>query len=106
VRKVETLIIVSDPTRVGLKTVTRLHALAREMALEYRRLAIIVNGLRGRQRSEVLDEVKKQTGAEWVIGLPFDAEIQALAEQGKPLTSLADDNPVLPKIDAFLADLA
>jgi CO dehydrogenase maturation factor len=70
VRKVDLLMMVTDPSRVGLTTVDRLHGLAGEMGLEYDKLAIVINRLRNDALPEGADGLKQKTNADVLIGLP------------------------------------
>jgi CO dehydrogenase maturation factor len=105
VQKVDLLVLVTDPSKQGLGTVSRLHALAREMKLEYDRLAIFVNRLRRDELSEQVSVLKAETGADIVLGLPDNTELAEAAENGKRIQSLSLNNPVIEKIDEYLSTL-
>jgi len=103
VQNVDTLVMVTDPSRRGLETVARLHSLAKEMELKYNRLAIFVNRLRKNELPEYVSQIKTETGADIVIGLPEDTELAELAENGQSIESLSSNNPVIRHLDEFLA---
>jgi CO dehydrogenase maturation factor len=102
VQEVDLLIMVADPSQMGLETVKRLHGLAREMDLKYKQLAIIVNRLRGNELPAYAFDIKVVTGAEFVVGLPDDGELAELAESGKNIGMISPDNIVIKQIDEFL----
>ena len=102
VQSVDLLIMVTDPSRRGLETVSRLHALTIEMQLKYRQLAIIVNRLRGNELPSSINDLKKQIEANFVIGLPDNDRLARLAEQGQPLSNLEEENPVIKCLDDFI----
>ena len=102
VQAVDLLIMVTDPSKLGLETVNRLHALAVEMQLKYRQLAIIVNRLRGNELPSSINDLKKQIAASFVIGLPDNDQLAALSEQGKSLLNLEEENPVIERLDDFI----
>jgi CO dehydrogenase maturation factor len=102
VQKVNLLIMVADPSSAGLKTLRRLHGLAAEMGITYDTLAIVVNRRRGPNLPEGMEELKKETGANIVLGLPTDEQVAARAEEGKSLLGMPDDNPVVKGVDAIL----
>jgi CO dehydrogenase maturation factor len=102
VQELDVLIMVADPSRSGLETVRRLHALTREMDIRYDRLVIIVNRLRSNNPLESASELKRITGAERIISLPDDAELAEFAEKGEPLWSLRDHHPVIIPLDELL----
>lgn len=105
IRKVDLLIIVTDPSGTGFETVKRLHALAREMEIEYDRLAIIVNRIRGNKLPESIAVVKESTEADFVVNLSDDDEIAGFAENGRSLMSLDKKNPVVVNLDSFLGEI-
>jgi CO dehydrogenase maturation factor len=101
VQKVDTLIMVSDPSNAGLNTLLRLHGLAGEMNIRYGQLIIIINRLRGDMPAHAA-EIRRLTGADAVFGLPDDPEIARLAEQGGNFLELSDSNPVVKAADALI----
>jgi CO dehydrogenase maturation factor len=102
VQKVDLLLLVSDPSKTGLQTAERLQALAGEMQIQYDRLALLVNRLRGGELSANALELKKAVHADWLVGLPDDEALAKCAEQGLPLGQLPGDNPVVVRIDELL----
>jgi CO dehydrogenase maturation factor len=102
VRSVDLLVMVTDPSRVGLTTVERLHGLAREMELSYDRLAIVVNRLRDGQLPEGAAALEEKTGADFLVGLPTDSELAELAERGDSLFNISDGHPFVERMDRFL----
>ena len=102
VNKVNLLIMVTDPTSRGFETVRRLHGLAREMEIEYDRLAIVVNHLRREGLPAGAEDLKIATGADIIVGLPEDEEIFSLSEQSGNLKSISSTNPVLLGVDKII----
>lgn len=105
IRKVDLLVIVTDPSGIGFETVKRLHALAREMEIEYDRLAVIINRIRGNKLPESIAAVKESTEADFVVNLSDDEDIAELAENGKSLMLLDEKNPVIVGLDSFLGEI-
>ncbi len=106
VRRADLLVMVTDPSARGLETVVRLHELAREMDVQYARLAIVVNRLRNGKLPRGALALKEQTQAASLLGLPEDGRIAELAEKGDSLAGLAGDHPVVSQIDSLLAEAA
>ena len=104
VQKVDTLVLVSDPSNAGMETLCRLHALAVEMEIKYGRLVVVINRLRGENPPAKLEEVKLITGADAVLLLPDNAELAEFAENSRPYDGLPSDNAVVKKIDKFIDD--
>jgi CO dehydrogenase maturation factor len=102
VRRVDLLVMVTDPSRVGLRTVDRLHDLAHEMGLGYDSLAIIVNRLRDDQLPAEASALEKRTKADLLVALPDDRELAELAEQGASLLELTGSHPLAQRLDRVL----
>jgi CO dehydrogenase maturation factor len=102
VRRVDLLMMVTDPSRVGLKTVERLHGLAGEMGLQYSKLAIVINRLRSGALPEGAESLKEQTRADYMMGLPTDSELAELGERGESLFNIQDGHPLLAAMDRLL----
>jgi CO dehydrogenase maturation factor len=105
VQRLNLLVLVSDPSRRGLETVRRLHALAREMDIRYDRLAIVINRLRNDESTLALPELKAATGADDILTLPEDLELFETGENGKSLWSISPANPVAERLNALLEKL-
>ena len=103
VQKVDLMIFVADPSSQGVKTVLRLYELAREMGVQYRNLAVIVNRIPSGVDGTPFDALKEATRADWVVGLPEDDEIAALGRAGKGLWPLSAKNPVGERLDGLLS---
>ncbi|MGE4298888.1 MAG: AAA family ATPase [Desulfovibrionaceae bacterium] len=102
VPKTDVLVLVADPSRRGLETMARLHALALEMGIAFKQLALVVNRLRGAALPPYARELHMATGAAICLGLPENAALSELDEAGIPLTTLAPDNPLAAQIDTLL----
>jgi CO dehydrogenase nickel-insertion accessory protein CooC1 len=98
VQSVDLLVLVTDPSQQGLNTVRRLYGLAKEMGIQHRRLALVVNRLRQDELPTHVSEVAAAIGVSTLLGLPDDTELAINAEQGLSLWSLSEDNRVLRTI--------
>lgn len=105
VQTVDLMVVVADPSRRGLETVLRLHSLAKEMELQYRNLAIVINRLRRDEFPARVQELQAAIGADLVLGLPDDEELIELAENGANIGKLSDGNAVIKRIDRFLTEI-
>ncbi len=94
VASVDLLVLATDPSQNGMATVRRLHALAREMDVSYKRLAVVVN----RAANETVRgarEAREDIGADDLLVLPSSAGIARRAEAGEPLSDMPADDPVM-----------
>ena len=105
VQKVNLLVLVSDASASGLETLKRLYTLSNEMEIKYEKLLVLINRLRSDELPEKAEEVRAFTGADFVVGLPYDVEIATLAEAGKPFSELSEDNVVVKKVDQIIKSL-
>ena len=105
VQKVDMLVMVADPSARGLETVGRLHGLAREMGIEYGKLAIFVNRLRRGEMPQGAVSLRAATGADFMIGLPDDEELAEIAEGSGSVAAVSAGNAVAGRIDVFLDEM-
>jgi CO dehydrogenase maturation factor len=105
VQKVNLLVLVSDPSRRGLDTVRRLHALASEMEMPYDHLAVVINRLRNDECAPVISALKTDVGADFAVNLPENMELCEISENGKSLWSISAGNAVCERLNAFLRDI-
>ena len=103
VTKVNLLVMVADPSKRGLDTLKRLHQVTTEMEIKYDQLALIVNRMRRDELPGYALELKAQTGADLLIGIPDDEELAGLGENGCNLADLPDANIANRRVDELLA---
>jgi CO dehydrogenase maturation factor len=100
-RDVDLLLVVSDPTLVGIRTALRIRALVSELSLTVRASALVVN------RVALLPEPVAQALAEGglrLVGLvPEDPLVAAFELDGRPLLELPDDAPAVVAVERMLA---
>ena len=105
VKKVNLLAMVTVPTKNGLDTVRRLHQLALEMKIEFDKLCIFVNRVRSETHAAHIEELGKDTNADFIVELPENQDIISFSEKGKDLLSLPPGNELIVCIDNFLKKL-
>jgi CO dehydrogenase maturation factor len=98
VQKADLMVLMSDASNNGLKTLVRLHELANEMEMSYDKLALVVNRLRGDHVPDKLNEIREKTKADLVICLPDDKEVADFAEASRSFLEIPESNPVYKKI--------
>lgn len=101
--EVNLLILVSDPSKQGMRTIERLYALTHEMGIKYNQLGLIINRLRNSDHSDEILNLKSKIQADYLIEIQDNLEIIQLSEAGKDLLHLPENNEVLKSIDLFLS---
>ena len=82
--KANIMIFVSDPTKIGVRTATRLSTLADEVHIESDRRILVINNVFG-QISDSLTEEAKAAGFDDVFVMPHDDFISESAMEGEEL---------------------
>ncbi len=107
VRKVDLLVLATDPSRRGLTTARRIHDLAHEMGIEYKSLALVVNRVRrGAELSPDAADLAGTIAAKTRVVLPESEPLADLAENGAPLTSLPANHGIWQTVDRLLTGVA
>lgn len=104
-QQVNVLIMMADPSMMGIETLLRLQSLTNEMNIKYDKLVIIINRNRNREFSGEINVIKEKTGAHLVINLVNNVEIAEFAEKGKSLFDLPDSNEIVKQIDKMILQL-
>jgi CO dehydrogenase maturation factor len=94
VKRLQTLMVISDPTSRGIETAAALKQLVEEdHAMEVERLGIVFNRVRGAE--DVLASRAEEIGLDLFGLIPFDETIAEFDLVGKAITDLPDDAPSL-----------
>jgi len=99
-RDVDLLCIVSDPTKRGLETATRIQQLVEELELVVKHQVLIINRLTDEKREQMLDYALT-LGFREVILLPESQEIKEFDLLGQPLVSISEENPLRRSLRQF-----
>jgi CO dehydrogenase maturation factor len=94
-QSVDTMLVVSDSSRRGLQTASRVGKLAKDLEISFKNLFLILNKVKTENEDELIEQAK-DTGIE-LAGIIYDDEIIAEFDlKGKALIGLPDDSkPVL-----------
>lgn len=92
-RQADTLIIVSDPTKVGLIAAKRIDSLSRDLKLKIGSCYLLLNKCGGR------DPDKYETDGLDILGcIPSDPAIEEISIKGKSLLGLRNSSPALKQL--------
>lgn len=104
-RRADCLIIISDPTTVGIKSAKRIYALIKELNIEIKKIIVLINRLKNNQGQEA---IKKEFSGIKIDGLSFvpdDEKILKLSLEGKPLAELEKSSPALEALANIMEEV-
>jgi len=90
-RDAQALLVISDATKVGLKSAKRINELANELGVKIKKRLLIIN----QHDQEVNKEVIKDSGLEYIGNMPLDNNITEVSLNGNSLLGLDNDSPGL-----------
>ncbi len=91
---IDTMLVVSDPTRRGLQAASRILSLAEELNLKVGDKYVIVNLARDGQVEEI-KRAAEEMGLQIAGFVPEDPQVRELDLSGKPTSRVPDDNRAL-----------
>lgn len=103
-RSMDLMVLVSDPTKVGVETAARLLALVKEMELEVRRSVLLINGMRAAPHPVVQGDVEK-LGVDKVIHIPFSDDVLNFSIEGMSVWELSEADHAYKALVAALDHL-
>jgi CO dehydrogenase maturation factor len=103
-KNVDILFIISDPTKRGLRTATRIRELIEELEIPVEKQLLVVNRVREGKEAEV-EKRAKEFGFTNIWLLPEDDTIPNYDDEGIPLTSLPQDNPVKQRMFNYASSI-
>ncbi|MDP6636709.1 MAG: AAA family ATPase [Phycisphaerae bacterium] len=97
---VEALILVAEPTPIGLTTVQRMSELADSLDLNVKRRILAINkvGLPGVPASDAV-KAPEIDGIDQVVQVPFDTDLAGRCARGEPVDEQAGDSAAGPIAD-------
>ncbi|MCX6652113.1 MAG: AAA family ATPase [Methanomassiliicoccales archaeon] len=96
-KSMDVLLLVSDPTKVGLETARRLLDLSKAMEIKVGTSLLIVNRAK-KPLDPGLDELICSAGFDRVELVPQDPEVERAASMGQSLIGIAPENAVLKRV--------
>jgi len=93
-RDVDYLIIVTDPSKMGFQTASRIKKLAGEVHIQFKKIFLVGNKFFPRQE-ELLYKYAEEIGVEPLGVVPYDENVFRYNLEGTSLLSLPSDSPAL-----------
>ncbi len=92
-RDVDTMIVVSDPTKRGIDTATNIKSIAEELQINFRHVYLVLNKVTEDEAvKNALATLVKDSGVELIGTVPEDENIRAFDLVGKPTIELPEDS--------------
>jgi CO dehydrogenase maturation factor len=101
---VDELIVVSNHSVKGVRTIGNILDLIKELKLNVKRQSIVINQVPGEMSPMIVAELEK-LGVRADAVIPMDDRIAEYDLEQKPLTDLPGDSPAVQTIDALMARL-
>jgi CO dehydrogenase maturation factor len=86
-RRMDALVLVTDPTKIGIETASRLKELASEMDVEVGKIILVINRVPRDLPSE-LERIISDLEFDEVYRIPNDRKVEELTMLGEPLVQL------------------
>ena len=103
-RRMDLLALVSDPTKLGIDTASRIRDLAHRMDIEIGRELLLLNRA-PEEMPRALVETIDSSDFDEVVLIPNDARVEDLAVLGTPLTALDGSSRALRAVRRLAAEL-
>jgi CO dehydrogenase maturation factor len=103
-QNIDVLLIVSDHSVKGVRTIARIRDLASELKLVVKRQIAIINFAPAELAPMVIEEVSR-LGIESPVLLPEDEQIYQYDLELKPLLDLPDDSKAVKAVDVLMAEI-
>jgi CO dehydrogenase maturation factor len=103
-RDVDVLLIMTDPTMKGVTTAARMSELIGELRSNVGKVGLVINRVRGELSPEIRKAIE-DSGLHVLALIPEDPDMAGLEMQGKPVTGLPPESPLLLKVKEIAENL-
>ncbi len=103
-RDVDIMIVVTDPSSMGLQTAKRVKEVAKEVHIQFKKFYLIGNRFKPEMEGIVKEEAQK-LGYEFAGIIPPDDNIFTYNLTGKPLPNLPKESPAISAVKQILTQI-
>ena len=101
-RDVDTMLVVSDPTKRGIDTAMAINNLAAKLQIHFRRIYLVLNKVTEDEAvKNALPAMVSDSGLTLIGTVPEDENIRAYDLVGKPIITLPDDSKAVVAVKAI-----
>jgi len=94
-RRADTLLVISDASKVGLKSAKRINELTKELDIKIGNSFLLLN----RKTEDVGDNLIQESGLEHLGDIPIDVEITKISLNGNSMMELRQDSLSLKRLE-------
>jgi len=103
---VDMLLIVAEPTMVGVNTINRISGITDELPIKIKRKAVLLNRVHnGKVNETIKKKITDEYGLEILEQLPFNDGITELSTDAKPMQLLPKDNEIFKRVGLMIDKL-
>lgn len=99
---VDVLLIVAEPTMVGVNTIQRIKKMTDELPINIKKRALIINRIHGDGINKEIRTLIDNVGVDIALELPFDQDIIKLSSSSRPLLELDDGNNIFKNVSELM----
>ncbi|MDP2210882.1 MAG: AAA family ATPase [Candidatus Aquicultor sp.] len=103
-QKIDLLLLVSEPSPIGIMTAARIRDLAKEMEVSVKQVGLIINRVNGELPASLAEEAENR-GLEVLGTVPLDDSVFEHALNHIPAVKLPESSPAVQAIDNILGKL-
>jgi len=103
-KNIDTLLVVSDPSRRGLQAAQRIKELAQSLNIGVKDIYLVLNNLQQEPSPEVM-EIVEQAGLNLLGTVYADSTLAEYDMAGRPTAELPEDNPVVQRAFAMFEQI-
>ncbi len=102
---IDTLLIISDPSPIGIRSAGRIYKLEKNLEIDIRRAFLVINRVPGGELPDSLMDEIEETGLELLAVVPNDEQILEFSLERKSLLDLPASSPARKAVKKMLEDL-
>lgn len=98
--RIDILVMVSDPSAKGIRTVKKLNDLVDELKIDVTRRHLVLN--RTDALDEAIDAMIRECGVPLIGSIPYDPEVARCDIEGKPLLNLPEESIAVEAVNRMM----
>jgi len=97
-QNVDTMIVVTDPSKRGIGTAERIKKLAEDLDIKFKNIYVVANKV-DEKTAEIVEKYAREYGLNLIAKLPYSEEIAQYDLLGIPLFNVNENNPVYREVE-------